>query len=192
MIAVRPAHRRHRHSADGPRGDTGAGAPALGWRDSVLKRAGRASASAPASPANLRASSVRRKSNRTSPSGTTGTTRGTPLHRHLRGAPGSEHFSRRVPGRRIAVRNRRTYRPPDSASTDHGRRDGDVALFSHGQFGAVFGARWIGLPVFEAQHFTVGPASMSALSWNLDHPEIPVIALWNATAVADAPTVPAL
>jgi hypothetical protein len=46
--------------------------------------------------------------------------------------------------------------------------------------------------VFEAQHFTVGPASMSVLSWNLDHPEIPVIALWNATAVADAPAVPAL
>ncbi len=55
--------------------------------------------------------------------------------------------------------------------------DGDVALFSHGRFGAVFGARWIGLPVFEAQHFEVGPASMSVLSWNLDHPEIPVVAL---------------
>ena len=74
--------------------------------------------------------------------------------------------------------------------TMDGRRD--VALFSHGQFGAAFGARWIGLPVFEAQHFTVGPASMSVLSWNRDHPEIPVIALWNATAVADAPAVPAL
>ena len=35
--------------------------------------------------------------------------------------------------------------------------DGDVALFSHGQFGA----RWIGLPVFDAQHFEIGPASMS-------------------------------
>lgn len=39
LVAVCPAHRRHRHSADGPWGDTGADAPALGWCDSVLKRA---------------------------------------------------------------------------------------------------------------------------------------------------------
>ena len=51
--------------------------------------------------------------------------------------------------------------------------DGDVALFSHGRFGAVFSARWIGLPVFEARHFEVGPESMSVLSWNLDHPKFP-------------------
>ena len=68
---------------------------------------------------------------------------------------------------------------------------GNVALFSHGQFGAVFGARWIGLPVLEAQHFDVGPASMSALGWNQDHPEIPVLALWNATPGPDATAVSA-
>jgi len=67
--------------------------------------------------------------------------------------------------------------------------DGDVALFSHGQFGAAFGARWIGLPVFEAQHFEVGPASMSALGWDPDHPEIPVIALWNAAPGPNASAV---
>jgi broad specificity phosphatase PhoE len=49
--------------------------------------------------------------------------------------------------------------------------DGDVALFSHGRFGAVFGTRWIGLPVFAARHCEVGPESMSVLSWNLDHPK---------------------
>jgi len=70
--------------------------------------------------------------------------------------------------------------------------EGDVALFSHGQFGAAFGARWIGLPVFEAQHFEVGPASMSVSSWDRDHREIPVLALWNAAAGPDAPAVPAL
>jgi broad specificity phosphatase PhoE len=70
--------------------------------------------------------------------------------------------------------------------------DGDVALFSHGQFGAAFGACWIGLPVFEAQHFEVGPASMSVLSWDRDHPDIPVVALWNAAPGADAPAVPSL
>lgn len=60
--------------------------------------------------------------------------------------------------------------------------DGDVALFSHGQFGAVLGARWIELAVVEGRHFSVGPASLSVLSYDLDHPEIPVIALWNAAA----------
>ena len=58
---------------------------------------------------------------------------------------------------------------------------GNVALFSHGQFGLVLAARWIGLPVVEAQHFLLGTASLSILSYNPAHPEIPVIALWNAT-----------
>jgi broad specificity phosphatase PhoE len=56
----------------------------------------------------------------------------------------------------------------------------DIALFSHGQFGAAFAARWIGLPVLEAQHFALGPASISVLSFDPDHPEVPVLALWNA------------
>jgi broad specificity phosphatase PhoE len=64
---------------------------------------------------------------------------------------------------------------------------GDVALFSHGQFGAAFGARWIGLPVFEAQHLEFGPASMSVLGWDRDHSEIPVLALWNAVPGPYAP-----
>ncbi len=57
---------------------------------------------------------------------------------------------------------------------------GDVALFSHGQFGAVLAARWIGLEVVEGQHFSIGPASLSLLSYDADHPEVPVMALWNA------------
>jgi probable phosphoglycerate mutase len=60
------------------------------------------------------------------------------------------------------------------------------------QFGAVFGARWIGLPVCEAQHFEVGPTSMSVLSWDGDHPEIPVFALWNAASGPDLQEVPVL
>jgi probable phosphoglycerate mutase len=63
---------------------------------------------------------------------------------------------------------------------------GDVALFAHGQVGSVFVARWIGLATLEGSHFSVGPASMGVLSWDRDHPEIPVVALWNAT-----PGVPA-
>jgi broad specificity phosphatase PhoE len=55
----------------------------------------------------------------------------------------------------------------------------DVALFSHGQFGSAFAARWIGLPVSEAEHLSLGPASISVLSRHPDHPEVPVLALWN-------------
>jgi len=57
---------------------------------------------------------------------------------------------------------------------------GNVAVFSHGQFGCVLAARWIGLPTIEARHFSLRPASLSTLSYDADHLEVPVIALWNA------------
>lgn len=60
--------------------------------------------------------------------------------------------------------------------------DGKVALFSHGQFGGVLAARWIGLPLVQARHFPLGTASLSIFSFNPHHPEVPVIALWNAAA----------
>jgi probable phosphoglycerate mutase len=59
--------------------------------------------------------------------------------------------------------------------------DGKVALFSHGQFGGVLAARWIGLPLAQAQHFPLGTASLSIFSFNPQRPDVPVIALWNAT-----------
>ena len=68
--------------------------------------------------------------------------------------------------------------------------DGDIALFSHGQFGAVLGARWIALAVLDASHFSVGPASLSVLSYDPDHPQVPVIALWNAAAGSETPAAP--
>ena len=58
--------------------------------------------------------------------------------------------------------------------------DGNIALFSHGQFGCVFAARWIGLQVIEGPHFVLGTASLSVLGYDPDHPKVPVIALWNA------------
>jgi broad specificity phosphatase PhoE len=61
---------------------------------------------------------------------------------------------------------------------------GNVAAFSHGQFGCVLAARWIGLPIIEAGHFSLDPASLSILSFNPDHPEVPVIALWNFVPAA--------
>jgi probable phosphoglycerate mutase len=57
---------------------------------------------------------------------------------------------------------------------------GNVALFSHGQFGAVLAARWIGLAVVHGEHFPLGPASLSILSHSPHHPEVRVIELWNA------------
>ena len=47
------------------------------------------------------------------------------------------------------------------------------------QFGCVLAARWIGLPLGEAQHFLLGTASLSILGCDPHHPEVPVIALWN-------------
>ena len=60
--------------------------------------------------------------------------------------------------------------------------DGNVALFSHGEFACVLAARWIGLPVVEGQHFSVDAASLGILSYNPSHPEEHVIALWNDTS----------
>ena len=57
---------------------------------------------------------------------------------------------------------------------------GNVALFSHGHFGRVLAARWIGLPVTEAQRFQLDTATLSILGYEHDRVESPVIALWNA------------
>jgi broad specificity phosphatase PhoE len=59
--------------------------------------------------------------------------------------------------------------------------NGNVALFSHGQFGPALTARWIGLPVAEGQHFWLGTASLNILSCHPTRPELRVITLWNAT-----------
>jgi broad specificity phosphatase PhoE len=58
---------------------------------------------------------------------------------------------------------------------------GNVALFSHGQFGAALAARWIGLPLVEGQHFALHPASMSILGRDSRHPGLRLIELWNET-----------
>ena len=58
--------------------------------------------------------------------------------------------------------------------------DGNIALFAHGQIGSAIAVRWIGLAVVEAQHFTLGTASLSIFAFDQHHPGVPVIALWNA------------
>lgn len=57
--------------------------------------------------------------------------------------------------------------------------NGNIALFTHGQIGSALAMRWIGLAVSEAQHFTLGTASLSILSFDQHHAEVPVIKLWN-------------
>lgn len=61
------------------------------------------------------------------------------------------------------------------------RMSGNVALFSHGEFGCSLAARWIGLPVMQAAHFQLATASLSILGLNPNHPGLRVIAQWNAT-----------
>jgi probable phosphoglycerate mutase len=60
--------------------------------------------------------------------------------------------------------------------------DGNVALFSHSHFGRVLAARWIGLPVEQAQHFLLSTASVSVLCYEHDRTDQPAIALWNSAA----------
>ena len=59
---------------------------------------------------------------------------------------------------------------------------GNVALFSSGQFGCSLAARWIGLPVLQAQHLMLGTACVSVLACNPAHPGLRVIARWNHAA----------
>ena len=64
---------------------------------------------------------------------------------------------------------------------------GNVALFSHGHFGAVLAARWTGRPIAEGGHFVLAPASMSILAVDVRHENIRVIELWNAVPARLAP-----
>jgi broad specificity phosphatase PhoE len=59
---------------------------------------------------------------------------------------------------------------------------GNIAIFSHGQFGRVLGARWIGLRVRQAQRLLLGTASLSILGFEHNLAEEPAIVLWNAAS----------
>jgi len=56
---------------------------------------------------------------------------------------------------------------------------GDAALFTHGHFGRVLAARWIGAPVLLGRHFSIGVASVGILGADASHRENAAIALWN-------------
>ena len=57
--------------------------------------------------------------------------------------------------------------------------EGHVALFSHGQLGAAFAARWLGLALREGQHFPLGIASVSLLGTDPHHRQRRTLNLWN-------------
>ena len=58
--------------------------------------------------------------------------------------------------------------------------DGDNAIFSHGHFGCVLAARWIGLKIEHASHFLLNTASVSILGYGHQRAAEPAIMLWNA------------
>lgn len=58
---------------------------------------------------------------------------------------------------------------------------GNVALFTHGHLGSVLAARWIGLPMVNAQNLPLVTASLSVLSIAANHAGVSVIALLNST-----------
>ncbi len=60
---------------------------------------------------------------------------------------------------------------------------GPIALFSHGHFGCVLGARWVGLAGAAGEHLSLDPASLSVLGPKPHHPDVPVIARWNMVSV---------
>ena len=60
--------------------------------------------------------------------------------------------------------------------------EGTIAIFTHGHFGRALAARWIGLPVSQAQCFLLTTASLSILGYDHQRIEEPVIVRWNAVA----------
>lgn len=65
--------------------------------------------------------------------------------------------------------------------------DGNTALFSHGHFGRVLGARWIGLPVADAERLLLDTASLSVLAFERAGSAPAAIALWNSRP-SDSPS----
>ena len=61
---------------------------------------------------------------------------------------------------------------------------GNIALFSHGQFGCALAARWIGLSIAEGVHFALDTASVCILGPKAGHSDVPTIKRWNVTPLA--------
>ena len=68
--------------------------------------------------------------------------------------------------------------------------EGDLAIFSHGHFGRVLAARWIGLGIEQAQHFLLNTGSLSILGYGHNLAEEPAIVLWNAVPIGKSQVMP--
>ena len=60
--------------------------------------------------------------------------------------------------------------------------EGNIAIFSHGHFGRILAARWIGLETRQAQNLLLSTASISILGYEHNVAEVPAIVLWNAVS----------
>ena len=69
------------------------------------------------------------------------------------------------------------------------RLKGNIAIFSHGQFGRVLAARWIGLPVGQAQHFVLSTASVSILGYEHNLTDQSAVVQWNVGADEFSPSI---
>jgi len=56
---------------------------------------------------------------------------------------------------------------------------GNVAVFTHGHFGRVLAARWVGWPVTAARRLQFDPVALGILGFERDDLASPAIALWN-------------
>ena len=59
--------------------------------------------------------------------------------------------------------------------------EGNVAVFTHGHFGRVLATRWIQLPILEARHLLLDPASISILGYEHARADSPAIVVWNSS-----------
>jgi len=57
--------------------------------------------------------------------------------------------------------------------------EGQVAIFSHGQFLRALAVRWIDLPIRQGSHFALDTGSLSILGHEHNNIETPAISRWN-------------
>jgi broad specificity phosphatase PhoE len=69
----------------------------------------------------------------------------------------------------------------DSLIADLKRLEGDVALFAHGHFLRVLGARWARFPVSAGRGLLLSTASISILGYEHDDANEPALSEWNHT-----------
>ena len=128
-------------------------------------------------PRHVRAREPRRRAPRsptTSPSGTTASTRAARPQEIRATAPGWTIFADGAPGgetaEQVAARADRVIARALAAG-------GPVALFSHGHFLRVLGARWVGLPASGGALLGLDTATLSLLGHERDQR---VLRVWNS------------